>query len=117
ELDFSTVGSGLNNYTFTLIYPSNFTTSPLTVSVDQIPLRNVKITSNATYYFATFSIPAGLHSIALSYISPNSNGIYLTNPILNPSFSVIAVVVLLLVVGTVFILYYVRRQNYAPRAT
>ncbi len=111
ELDFNTVGSVGTNYTFVLIYPANFTTAPLTVSVDQLPLKDVKITSNATYYFATFSIPSGYHEVALSYVSPNSNYIYQVNPILNPSASVIAAVVLLLIVGTVFIFYYVRRQN------
>jgi len=116
ELDFNTVGTFGTNYTFILIYPSNFTTAPLTVFVNQIPLKAVKITSNSTYYFATFSIPSGYNEVALSYVAPNSNYIYQVNPILNPSVSVIAAVILLLIVGTVFIFYYVRRQNALSKA-
>lgn len=111
QLDFSTVGQTGSNYSFILAYPANFTTAPLTVYVDQIPLKDVKITSNATYYFATFSIPSGYHTIVLSYVSPNSDDIYSVSPIISPSLSVIAAVILLLIVGSVFILYYVRRQN------
>ncbi|MDA4130787.1 MAG: hypothetical protein OK457_08460 [Thaumarchaeota archaeon] len=117
ELDFSTVGYGLNNYSFTLIYPANFTSAGLTIKVDHIPLKDIRVTSNASYYFATFSVPAGPHSIALSYISPNVSTPFPTNPILNPGISVVAVVVLLFVIGTVFILYYVRRQNISPRTS
>lgn len=112
QLDFDTVGAVGSNYSFVLVYPDNFTTSPLSVTIDQVPLTDVKVTSNATYYFASFSIPSGYHEVALSYISPNSGGsIFSQSPILNPSFSVIAAVMLLLIVGTVFIFYYVKRQN------
>jgi len=117
ELDFNTVGAIGRNYTFALTYPANFTTAPLTISVDQIPLKDVKITSNSTYYFVTFSMPSGFHRVSLSYVSPNSNYIYQQNPILNPSVSVIAAVILLLVVGTVFIFYYARRQNSFSKST
>jgi hypothetical protein len=115
ELDFSTIGAIGTNYTFVLVYPSNFTTVPLSVFVDQVPLKTVKITSNATYYFATFSIPSGSHEVVLSYVSPNSYYLYQQNPILNPGISVIAAVILLLIVGTVFIFYYVKRQNSASQ--
>ncbi len=111
ELDFNTIGLPGPNYTFTIVYPANFTNSPLTVKVDQIPLTKVKITSNATYYFASFSIPAGVHQVTLTYYSPNGSYNTTTNPILNPSAVVIAATVLILLFGTVFIIYYVRRQS------
>lgn len=117
QLDFNTFGPSGTNYTFVLAYPENFTTVPLSVSVDQVPLNDVRFTSNKTYYFATFSIPSGYHSVALSYVEANSNYIGVENPILSPSASVIAAVILLLVVGTVFIFYYVRRQNAQAKTT
>ncbi len=116
ELDFNTVGGTGTNYTFVVAYPANFTTAPLTVSVDQVPLKSVTITSNKTYYFATFSVPSGYHSVALAYVSPNSNYANVVNPILNPGLSVILAVILLLVVGCIFIFYYVRRQNILAKA-
>jgi hypothetical protein len=111
ELDFNTIGLSGPNYTFTIVYPANFTTAQLTVKVDQIPVKSVKITSNSTYYFASFSVPSGPHQIKLVYISPNGYFNYTQNPILNPSIAVIAAVILILIFGTVFIVYYVRRQN------
>jgi len=117
ELDFNTAGAVGTNYTFILAYPANFSTSPLTVRVDQVELKSVKFNSNASYYFATFSIPSGYHKVALSYVSPNTGGSSIeSSPILNPSISVVAAVVLLLIVGTVFIFYYVKRQNAVSKA-
>lgn len=115
QLDFNTIGPVGANYAFVLTYPENFTTAQLTVLVDGVPLKDVKFTSNATYYFASFSIPSGYHTVVLTYYAPNSNSIYSQNPILSPSASVIATVILLLVVGTVFIFYYVKRQNALAR--
>jgi hypothetical protein len=112
EVDFDTVGAVGTNYTFVLVYPDNFTSSPLSVAVDQVPLTDVKITSNATCYFASFSIPSGYDQVALTYISPSTAGSdFYQSPILDPGLSVIAAVMLLLIVGTVFIFYYVKRQN------
>jgi hypothetical protein len=111
ELDFSTVGGTGTNYTFVLVYPANFTSAPLSVYVDQIPVKNVRINSNASYYFATFSVPSGYHKVVLSYVAQNSHFDYSVNPILNPGLSVILAVILLLIVGVIFIFYYVRRQN------
>lgn len=117
EIDFNTYGPTGTTYSFVLAYPENFTTAPLSVSVNQVPLKDVKFTSNKTYYFATFSIPSGYNSVVLSYVAPNTNYLGVTNPILSPSASVIAVVILLLIVGTVFIFYYVKRQNSLAKAT
>ena len=111
QLDFDTYGPTGTTYTFVLAYPDNFTTSPLTVSINQVPLKDVTITSNKTYYFATFAVPSGDNSIVLSYVTANGYYLGVTNPILSPTISVIAAVLFLLVVGTVFIFYYVRRQN------
>ena len=51
QLDFDTIGPLGPNYTFTIVYPANFTTTQLTVKVDQIPLKSVKITSNRYILF------------------------------------------------------------------
>jgi len=111
QVDFNTVGGTGTNYTFVIAYPANFTIATLSVYLDQVPLKTVTETSNKTYYFATFTVPSGYHSVELSYVSPNSNFIYQVNPILSPGVSVILAVILLLIVGSIFIFYYVRRQN------
>ena len=111
EIDFQTVGTSGYDFVFTVIYPANLTTAPLSIRVDGIPIQNVQTVSNSTYKFDTFSISASSHKIALIYTAPNGQYLYQQYPNFNPGIDVILIVILLGVVGFAFMMSHMWRQQ------
>ena len=110
QLDFSTSGSTGSTYYFTAIYPKNLSTIPITVEVNGVA-TTVQVRSNSTFYFATFSVPSGPNSIALSFVSPNGQYIYTVFPYFYPTMIVMVVVVILAAVGGTFLILYARQKD------
>ena len=118
ELDFGTVGLAGNTFYFVVIYPRNFSLNPISIRVDRVAYGPVVVQSNSTHYFSTFSVPSGIHSIAVTYLPPNA--VY-SNPIQYPRFfpplSTIFAVVSIGAVGIGFLVIYLRKRERGSVAT
>jgi len=112
EIDFSTFGATGGTFYFVLIYPTNLTQVRLGLSVDgnaSVPLTRF---SNSTTSFVLFSIPSGAHNVALTYLPPN--GSYaggVQYPKFFPPASTIAAVLVVLAVGLIFAVLFVRSRE------
>jgi hypothetical protein len=111
EVDFNTVGSSGYTFNFSLFYAKNFTSVTPTIRVDGSTIRSVVEQVNATYDVDTFSIPSGNHLITFSYLSPAGYYVFQVYPQFYPSFETILIVILLAIIGSAFIIYYVKTTD------
>ncbi|MHB8567559.1 MAG: hypothetical protein ACYC7D_13845 [Nitrososphaerales archaeon] len=110
EIDFQTAGTPGYTFYFTVIYPKNLTTVPFTIRSDGVVISS-SLRSNATHYFASFSVGSGDHKFSMSYIPVN--GFYNTQqyPFFFPGSSTVLAVVLLAIIGSAFLAFYVLRSE------
>jgi hypothetical protein len=112
EIDFSTVGPNGNTFYFVVIYPKNFTDGPLRLRVDGVYQNSNEVESNSTHYFSIFSIPSGIHKVALVFSLSNGNfSAPIGFPSANPTLEVIVAVLVIALVGIAFLVAYWRRRG------
>ena len=112
EIDFSTFGDSGGSFYFVVIYPNNFTSRPLALRVDGGYQSGVKVQSNSSDYFSIFSIPSGVHRIALVFNLRSGNSIPVDYPNSYPTSDVLITAGLLAVAAAIAIsVYEVRRQK------
>ncbi|MHB8700005.1 MAG: hypothetical protein ACYC7D_03195 [Nitrososphaerales archaeon] len=115
EFDFRTLGSSGYNFNISVLYATNFTSVTPTIQVDGKSVQSTVSQYNSTYTEDVFSIPSGPHSITFSYDSPSGFFVYQVYPQFYPASTTILVVILLAVVASVFLIYYVRNSDRSLR--
>jgi len=115
QMTFSTMGLlGGTDY-FVLIYPNNMTTTPVSVIVDGAAVQ-ATTTSSSTTEYTVFAIPAGFHSVVLSYTAPNGFFSQIVYPYVYPKLTTIVLVVVLALVALLLIVLFVRRRELSSSA-
>lgn len=111
QFAFRTLGSGGHSFNVTILYATNFTSVTPTIRVDGLPVHSNIQSYNSTYDEDIFTVPSGLHGIVFSYSSPSGFFVYQVYPQFYPSIATIIIVILLAVVASTFLIYYVRSSD------
>jgi hypothetical protein len=118
EIDFSTVGLSGGSFEFAVVYPQNLTQTPISVKVDGNPSVSVTHYASGGLYYELFSMPSGVHRVALTYLPPNGN--YqgaVQYPRFFPPVLVVLALIYIMVVGLGFMIVYVRRRDRAKSSS
>jgi len=113
---FRTLGSTGYSFNVSILYAKNFTTVTPTIRVDGNAVRSAVLPYNSTFNEDVFTVPSGTHSIVFSYSSPTGFFVYQVYPQFYPSLTTILIVILLALVASAFLVYYVRNSDRGLRA-